>query len=123
MRSLLGEVGYSCWLDIENPPVEDGEFSISRDAQLGMHLRTAMQRCKFVLFFEASAALSLQVGGRSIHCTRWQERELRMSEQDRLVVLYHSANPPVLGFGRDRHTVEYRSFYEAIEKIMLWGFG
>jgi hypothetical protein len=118
LRRLIADQGYTCWLDSEHPFLIDASSSKSADQQLGLYLRAAMQRCEYVLFFETNTELMLQIGGSPVRHVNWQERELSMAEASRIVVLYHSANPSVLGFGEDEDTVEYDDLTEALNIVL-----
>jgi hypothetical protein len=117
LKMLLEEHDCTCWLDVNNPFVEDSFSSETRDAQLALHLRTAMNECDQVLFFETASDLLRQIGGPTLRDTSWQEKELSMADQDRLITIYDSASPSWLGFGKEQVAVVYSGLREAAEKI------
>src|SRR5690349_21370009 len=84
MASHARSLGYSVWIDRENPP------ETTTDAGLAAHLRNGIESCRYVIFFETAIRSTAVVNGPSIREISWQERELGMAEAARLIVLYHS---------------------------------
>jgi hypothetical protein len=113
MRDTCRRRGYSAWIDKENPPSDRQ----TPDSTLAVHLRAAMKRCRYVIFFETFATLEMVIGGPPERASSWQEQELEMAEAQRLIVLYHGANPRTLTFGQNRKLHQYRQVDDAFDII------
>jgi len=113
MASIVTSRSYSAWVDWENPPAEGRS-----DEALATHLQTALQSCRYIIFFETSTTMAAQVGGPSVRIPSWQEYELSQAEASKLIVLYHSQDPPRLSFGRNRVLCPYHSLEDAMDQIV-----
>lgn len=116
---ILKLKGYSAWIDQEHPfEVGPEASSAEADRKLAEHLRRGMESCDYVIFFETSTQMAMVMNGPSRRVNGWQERELDMAEARRLIVLYHSSKPPVLTFGQNKNTFEYKDLNEAFGVIL-----
>lgn len=135
MTVLARSRGYTVWIDRENLPKE------TTDEGLASHLRAALESCRYVIFFETSARMAAVANfpeeivvasefpletsawmaavenGPPVRDLSWQEHELDFTESCRLIVLYHSQNPPRISLGTNRNLCAYRDLDDALTQI------
>ncbi|MBS7806151.1 hypothetical protein [Variovorax sp. PCZ-1] len=120
---LAKSQGFSCWIDQENLFVPEQGSTQSNNLLLANHLSNAMSSCDYVIFFETVMQLMLVMNGRPQRHLSWQEQELGMAEQKRLVTLYHSSAPRSLAFGVSDSSEHYRDLAHALEITVAKFYG
>jgi hypothetical protein len=109
IKRILNDRGYTAWIDTEQSHKE------MADGELTEHLLRALEACSYVVFFETYAQMAMQIGGPEIRVYSWQERELGMTNIDRIAILYHSQSK--LAFGKKPQFFVYNSLDEAVDLI------
>lgn len=112
MAEIARSREYQVWIDRENLPA-DG----LSDAELATRLKAALADCDYVIFFETYTKMAVVMNGPNVRVESWQEKELRMSEAQRMIVLYHGQNPRGLTLGRNRIVCTYKSLDEAMSLV------
>lgn len=120
LKEIVESFGFSAWLDVDHP-FQSVKMALQEDNDRALveHLKTAMESCRYVLFFETFAKVAMQVGGRSTRVLSWHERELNMAGLQKLIVLYDGSFLKKIAFGKSQKFSEYENLHEAFRIVQL----